>query len=173
MTRRSSQRTETLFGSAPTAVILWLARLHRRFAPSAIIPRAISKSLPKTIEQRVAIHHPPQALCRRPKETGACLNTRFQFSENDQTQQKDRSLLSGLDAPQVGLEPTTLRLTAECSAIELLRNIGIRRRPTLPGRYQPSTIGTEGLNFCVRYVNRWDPFVITTGNGERYYFIAP
>src|SRR5438876_11526267 len=25
-------------------------------------------------------------------------------------------------APQVGLEPTTLRLTAECSAIELLRN---------------------------------------------------
>ena len=33
---------------------------------------------------------------------------------------------SGLDelvAPQVGLEPTTLRLTAECSAIELLRNM--------------------------------------------------
>ena len=27
-------------------------------------------------------------------------------------------------APQVGLEPTTLRLTAGCSAIELLRNIG-------------------------------------------------
>ena len=26
-------------------------------------------------------------------------------------------------APQVGLEPTTLRLTAECSAIELLRHI--------------------------------------------------
>jgi hypothetical protein len=24
-------------------------------------------------------------------------------------------------APEVGLEPTTLRLTAECSAIELLR----------------------------------------------------
>ena len=27
-----------------------------------------------------------------------------------------------LKAPQVGLEPTTLRLTAACSAIELLRN---------------------------------------------------
>ena len=26
-------------------------------------------------------------------------------------------------APQVGLEPTTTRLTAECSAIELLRNM--------------------------------------------------
>ena len=78
-------------------------------------------------------------------------------------------------APQVGLEPTTTRLTAECSAIELLRNIGkrsistplsfgIRRRPTLPGRVQPSTIGAEGLNFCVRDGNRWNPFAITTGN---------
>jgi hypothetical protein len=26
-------------------------------------------------------------------------------------------------APQVGLEPTTLRLTAGCSAIELLRSV--------------------------------------------------
>ena len=75
-------------------------------------------------------------------------------------------------APQEGLEPTTLRLTAECSAIELLRHfewicihsIGIRRRPTLPGRVQPSTIGAEGLNFCVRYGNRWNPFAIATGN---------
>ena len=71
-------------------------------------------------------------------------------------------------APQVGLEPTTLRLTAECSAIELLRNIGIRRRPTLPDRYQSSTIGTEGLNFCVRYGNRWNLFVIATGNSELF-----
>ena len=67
-------------------------------------------------------------------------------------------------APQVGLEPTTTRLTAECSAIELLRNIRIRRRPTLPGRCQPSTIGAEGLNFCVRYGYRCDPFAIATGN---------
>ena len=80
--------------------------------------------------------------------------------------QKGQIFRSGLSAPQVGLEPTTLRLTAECSAIELLRNIGIRRRPTLPDRYQSSTIGTEGLNFCVRYGNRWNPFVIATGNGE-------
>ena len=33
-------------------------------------------------------------------------------------------------APQVGLEPTTLRLTAECSAIELLRNVWIGARLT-------------------------------------------
>ncbi len=31
-------------------------------------------------------------------------------------------------APQVGLEPTTLRLTAGCSAIELLRSVGKRSR---------------------------------------------
>ena len=34
-------------------------------------------------------------------------------------------------APQVGLEPTTLRLTAECSAIELLRN----KRPHIAFNY--------------------------------------
>ena len=36
-------------------------------------------------------------------------------------------------APQVGLEPTTLRLTAECSAIELLRNIGNAAATYSPG----------------------------------------
>ena len=45
---------------------------------------------------------------------------------------------------------------------------GIRRRPTLPDRYQSSTIGTEELNFCVRYGNRWNLFVIATGNGELF-----
>ena len=45
---------------------------------------------------------------------------------------------------------------------------GIRRRPTLPGRVQPSTIGAEGLNFCVRDGNRWIPFAITTGNLSRF-----
>ena len=39
----------------------------------------------------------------------------------------------------------------------------MRQRPTLPGRLQPSTIGAERLNFCVRYGNRWDPFAIVTG----------
>ena len=38
-------------------------------------------------------------------------------------QKKDgRPSRSTVLAPQVGLEPTTLRLTAACSAIELLRN---------------------------------------------------
>ena len=31
----------------------------------------------------------------------------------------------------------------------------IRRRPTLPGRFQPSTISVLRLNFCVRDGNRW------------------
>ena len=42
--------------------------------------------------------------------------------------------------------------------------IGIRRRLILPGRVQPSTFSAEGLNFCVRDGNRWDPFAIATGN---------
>src|SRR4051812_12387089 len=42
-------------------------------------------------------------------------------------------------APQAGLEPATLRLTAGCSAIELLRNTGGRGRRT--GRAR--TVGTD------------------------------
>ncbi len=79
--------------------------------------------------------------------------------------QKSRPHLQSACAPQVGLEPTTTRLTAGCSAIELLRNMenGVRQRPILPGRVQPSTFGTEELNCCVRYGNRWNLSVITTG----------
>ena len=40
----------------------------------------------------------------------------------------------------------------------------IRRRPTLPGRFQPSTISVLRLNFCVRAGNRWIPQAIVTGN---------
>ena len=40
---------------------------------------------------------------------------------------------------------------------------GHRQRPILPGRVQPSTFGTGELNYCVRYGNRWDLSVITTG----------
>ena len=43
----------------------------------------------------------------------------------------------------------------------------IRRRPTLPGRFQPSTISVLRLNFCVRYGNRWIPQAIITGNSMR------
>ena len=41
---------------------------------------------------------------------------------------------------------------------------GYRRRHTLPGRVQPSTICADELNFCVRYENRWDLIAIDTGN---------
>ena len=34
--------------------------------------------------------------------------------------------------------------------------------PIFPGRRQPSIFGTIGLNFCVRYGNRWTPYVINT-----------
>ena len=69
-------------------------------------------------------------------------------------------------------EPRRLRLRGRAAGYNKMAVasataiFGIRRRPTLPDRYQSSTIGTEGLNFCVRYGNRWNPFVITTGNGD-------
>ncbi len=34
------------------------------------------------------------------------------------------------------------------------------QRPTLPPRERGSTIGAEGLNFCVRNGNRCDPLAI-------------
>ena len=40
----------------------------------------------------------------------------------------------------------------------------IRQRLIFPARLQTSIFSAEGLNFCVRNGNRWDPFVITTGN---------
>jgi hypothetical protein len=42
------------------------------------------------------------------------------------------------------------------------RYIEIRRRPTLPGRIHPSTIGAGGLNFRVRKGNGCDPTAIAT-----------
>ena len=81
-----------------------------------------------------------------------------------------------LMALRVGLEPTTYRLTAGCSTIELPKIICLfinslvsedkssaRQFPTLPGRYQPSTIGVKRLNFCVRHGYRCVPLAIVTG----------
>ena len=69
----------------------------------------------------------------------------------------------------VGLEPTTYRLTAGCSAIELPKSTTgsfttyvAWQLPTLPGRFHPSTIGVKRLNFCVRYGNRCIPLAIVT-----------
>ena len=45
-----------------------------------------------------------------------------------------------------------------------MSSCGIRRRPTLPGRFQPGTISVLRLNFCVRDGNRWIPQAIVTGN---------
>jgi hypothetical protein len=48
-------------------------------------------------------------------------------------------------APQVGLEPTTLRLTAECSAIELLRSVvRARAKRALRGAARLFIIASRG-----------------------------
>src|SRR3954453_11509056 len=76
-------------------------------------------------------------------------------------------------APQVGLEPTTDRLTADSSTTELLRNgkITAWQRPTLTGAPAPTTIGAEKLNFRVRYGNGCDLLAIITRLFIRHYFI--
>jgi hypothetical protein len=48
------------------------------------------------------------------------------FKRNESSQVIDSMGLTEL-APQAGFEPATLRLTAGCSAVELLRNRGVRR----------------------------------------------
>ena len=84
---------------------------------------------------------------------------------------KSRTLThSGFLAPQTGLEPVTLRLTAACStdwAIEEYMWTAeavhlCRHRPIFPGRRQPSIVGTGELNFRVRYGNGWTLTVIST-----------
>ena len=49
----------------------------------------------------------------------------------------------------------------------------IRRRPTLPGRFQPSTISVLRLNFCVRDGNRWIPQAIVTGKERGSRLLLP
>ncbi len=76
-------------------------------------------------------------------------------------------------APPVGLEPTTPRLTAACSTIELRRNItgpnSTELRPVLappifPGRHQPSIVGRSELNYRVRNGNGWTLALIGTNS---------
>lgn len=43
----------------------------------------------------------------------------------------------------------------------------MRQLPTLPVRHQTGTLGSIGLNFCVRNVNRCDPYDMTTAMAPR------
>ena len=49
----------------------------------------------------------------------------------------------------------------------------IRRRPNLPGRFQPSTFSVLRLNFCVRDGNRWIPQAIVTGKEQGSRLLLP
>ena len=63
------------------------------------------------------------------------LNVSLNVSLNQKGIKFDALKLLKILAPQVGLEPTTLRLTAECSAIELLRNICFATRFMASARF--------------------------------------
>src|ERR1700742_3187364 len=91
------------------------------------------------------LHSPPA-----PNFISPC---RFQQPPKQPPEQNKESHLSGgfcnllisvvLMAPEVGLEPTTLRLTAECSAIELLRIM--REIAAQPGGCTPIVITKQQM----------------------------
>ena len=73
----------------------------------------------------------------------------------------NQGFLAGFDfrypkmAPPVGLEPTTLRLTAACSTDWAKEEYKCWHRSIFPGSHPPSIFDTDELNFCVRNGNRW------------------
>ena len=65
-------------------------------------------------------------------------------------------------ALEVGLEPTTDRLTADSSTTELLWNNNSLATSYSHRDKVPTTIGAKELNFRVRYGNGCDLFAIAT-----------
>ena len=75
--------------------------------------------------------------------------------------------VSAFLAPQTGLEPVTPRLTAACSTdwaikafkvfyhLSLPKVVLCRHRLIFPGRFQPSIVSTDELNYRVRNGNGW------------------
>ena len=59
---------------------------------------------------------------RKPAPTPNVVPVRRKAERNDRNEGNEKNEKDENLAPQVGLEPTTLRLTAGCSAIELLRS---------------------------------------------------
>jgi hypothetical protein len=89
---------------------------EKRFRDEAIAPLHVEHSkiqnrLDKLYEDRLDVSPTFDLI--------AVTNTAWQ---NEKAARVSPDDLRPILAPQVGLEPTTLRLTAECSAIELLRN---------------------------------------------------
>ncbi len=99
-------------------------------------------AIPKRIEEEHGQRRINSLLSSAKLHVGTYLNTLCNDGELDYVAICDREWRRGLErigrkskkrmAPQVGLEPTTLRLTAGCSAIELLRSAvagAIKTRP--------------------------------------------
>ena len=99
--------------------------LRKNRRPSGKVSRiAIANSFLSAISTALLT----SAICDAHGFRTSCLPLRTGASDNrrDSSDAKSRIRRFYADkrmAPQVGLEPTTLRLTAECSAIELLRSV--------------------------------------------------
>jgi hypothetical protein len=87
-----------------------------RFAPWQMTPKNVAEAFKKTLLAGKEIAQ---------QRTERTLPNQQYADSNEVSGIGGRAFRQSLKelAPQVGLEPTTLRLTAECSAIELLRSV--------------------------------------------------
>ena len=124
-------------------------------------PDFVSPSVRRDAPSRAALYDNIQSLFRVEliieKKLSKCIPLKASFYDKFAKTYHNFNL-----APQVGLEPTTLRLTAACSTDWAIEEYLCWHLSIVPGRLQPSIVDTNELNFCVRYGNRWTLIVINT-----------
>ena len=91
-----------------------------------------------------------------------CAYRRLHTNPSDWIKNKTVRRLSCFLAPRVGLEPTTDRLTADCSTDCANEEYLCWRLPIFPGSCPPSIFGASELNFRVRDGNGWTLTAIST-----------
>ena len=100
-------------------------RSGKRKQGGLLVP--MQTSMQEKIVPFCATFHPRQPLChkglQRLANSGCVTPDQTGFRRKHEKTAGSKCFQRFTCAPQVGLEPTTLRLTAECSAIELLRNV--------------------------------------------------
>ena len=155
--RRTSQPKRAMRPLQGSSATIEVAEEPLRLSPSHLFPKQVPIQLAWIPERD------PLSEARRVERNKAIY--RFELHH---MQVKKRHIALPKRAPTVLSYDDTPPDSIKKSPAYASDFIGIRRRPTLPDRCQSSTIGTEELNFCVRYGNRWNLFVIATGNCELF-----
>ena len=102
---------------------------------------------------------------RRGIHAARLCSTKHALETQPEVNARRRSVLSGtMQKPSFPAPDPRHEHTKRREPLMRMALVEFRRRPTLPGRFQPSTISVLRLNFCVRDGNRWIPQAIVTGN---------